>query len=597
MGVPMLTKVSRSLSWFARFWRMVPILFVVGLVLQKMQPYFGWIGHDFYHAFIRLSIGAAHFWRNFFDIPHYTPSLCGGIPFFADPQATYFSVLQFLVFFIEPLTAYYISVVIFYLLGYWGAVTLFRRGFQFSQNVSHLGALAFSLNGFHFAHMYVGHTTHHTFMLFPWLIYFLIRRFQDKFDLFKQAICFSLVLIYMFYSGGLHMLVVFLICFLLGLPYFIYRRLENGEWKDWVLFGFVSFVILVLTCSGKFIASLLFSKHFIHAPIDSSGMPVAQLVFKYFWFDPENTPLFIQFGRFAFGPWEYVGFVSRAMIPALMVFGVFVWKGWNRKTGFVLAAYAFLIPFVCFLAAGTSLNTKLPFFNRYHNPIKILGAFVPWFAIIFAYCLHRFSLMMRLSHLWLKTVVFLIIAITLIAEFNIYARYFRENRLTLGYYHVPSQYESLHAARGIKRVDKIVEDRGTDLTGLGAGCSSLKCYEPLFGYQGERLRADLKVGPTAMVRDGRFNMTHPGCLLYPDYFGCQPWDRIKSDDKINFEKFIEGKTPDWGVPPWQSALYTLNFTILLLLWVPFVIHALMKRGILKSRLRLFPVPLNEGASA
>lgn len=55
-------------------------------------------------------------------------------------------------------------------------------------------------------------------------------------------------------------------------------------------------LVLVLTCSGKMAASILFSRNFIHGPIDRSGIAPLELLLKYFWFDPANTPLFIKFG-------------------------------------------------------------------------------------------------------------------------------------------------------------------------------------------------------------------------------------------------------------------------------------------------------------
>ena len=66
----------------------------------------------------------------------------------------------------------------------------------------------------------------------------------------------------------------------------------------------------------------------------------------------------------------------------------------------------------------------------------------------------------------------------------------------------------------------------TDDIGLTAGCTSLACYEPLFGYRGEALKSHLEPGQTAMVRDGSlispirgvffiraFSNAHPGIVL------------------------------------------------------------------------------------
>lgn len=155
--------LSGSRTWERLQW--IPLLLAVPLVLWKLQPIQGVLGHDYYHAFTRFYLGAGYFWSNLFDIPHYTASLCGGMPVFADPQSTYYSLPQWLTFIVDPWIASQLTYVIFYLLGYVGCLKWLREGCRARSWTAHLGALVFVLNGFSFAHLFSGHVTHHSYLL------------------------------------------------------------------------------------------------------------------------------------------------------------------------------------------------------------------------------------------------------------------------------------------------------------------------------------------------------------------------------------------------------------------------------------------------
>ena len=107
-----LNKLKENVLFFAPFFT---ALFVIYYYLQPIE---GLIGHDFRHQLPRLFIGAFHFWQNGLAVPHYTPSLCGGIPLFADPQSMYYSLPQLLTLFLDPLRAIHLSNLCFYLVGY-----------------------------------------------------------------------------------------------------------------------------------------------------------------------------------------------------------------------------------------------------------------------------------------------------------------------------------------------------------------------------------------------------------------------------------------------------------------------------------------------
>ena len=87
----MLSPLVRKIGYFS------PLALVLFLLFGALQPVAGLIGHDYYHQLARFYIGAFHFWQNGLAVPH-SAALCGGLPFFADPQSAYYSLPQFFVY-------------------------------------------------------------------------------------------------------------------------------------------------------------------------------------------------------------------------------------------------------------------------------------------------------------------------------------------------------------------------------------------------------------------------------------------------------------------------------------------------------------------
>jgi len=131
-----------------------PCLIALCYIYYCFQPIDGMIGHDYAHALPRIYLGYFHFWQNFLDIPHYSASLCGGIPRFADPQNAYYSMYQWLSFFLDPLKATHLTIIFFYFLGYLGTKKLCQAILKCSERSAHFGALIFVFNGFMFGHLW-----------------------------------------------------------------------------------------------------------------------------------------------------------------------------------------------------------------------------------------------------------------------------------------------------------------------------------------------------------------------------------------------------------------------------------------------------------
>ena len=136
----------------------------------------GMLGHDYSLALPAYYDGFLWFKNNgMFAVPWFTPSFCGGQPFFADPQSAYYSLPQWLSFVLEPVTAIYVSLLVFATLAFWGVYLLSRDVFQLTCWAACLAAVIFMFNGFFTHRMITGHVGFQGLVLIPWISLMLLR--------------------------------------------------------------------------------------------------------------------------------------------------------------------------------------------------------------------------------------------------------------------------------------------------------------------------------------------------------------------------------------------------------------------------------------
>lgn len=546
----------------AKFLWAIPGGIGIAYVLWQIVPVDGLLGHDFYHYFARAYLGALHFWQNGLAVPHYTASLCGGLPVFADPQSMYYSLPQWLTFVMDPLLAVLSTHLIFYCLGYWGFYRLLRDVLGAARELAHFGALVFILNGFSFEHLLVGHLTHHSYLLFPWWIHAIMR---STGDFWKRAGVLSLILIYTFYSGGTHIIVVFLAGGLLLLPWCVLRKNKEGTLKETALLLGISAGLVLAACLPKLAASASLSPSFLHRAIDASSLSVPTLLWHFLWFDPRSIPTTIPFGAWHFGPWEYVGFVSRLLMLGLPVLLLSLLVKITKTRFVVVLSYIGVISLIAWVGAAKHAEKGIWLLQDYHNPIKLYGAFIP-FLIIGTIAAARWVASWKGAMPktpWVRATLFVTASLLVLGEFGLGSTYFVNNRLVYGMHYDPAVYQALKKSGALPPVRTVTESFGHDVEGIERGETSLKCFEPMFGYRREVMKAAVQPGSTAAIRDDRFNLTHPGCLVYPNHFNCQRWDRIPKNEGVAFSRFIHGEAGAWGVPTWQTGLLRLGFVAFL----------------------------------
>jgi hypothetical protein len=145
------------------------LLLFYHIILRNFFPNSsGGIGNDYEFFLPRILDNFIWIEHNgFFSIRWFTPSFCGGLPSFGNPQDMYFTLPQLFSLVFPPLKSVYLTIVLFALLGLLSMFYLLRSVFGTSTSVSLLGGILFMLNGCYLFRMVIGHLTFHSFMLIP----------------------------------------------------------------------------------------------------------------------------------------------------------------------------------------------------------------------------------------------------------------------------------------------------------------------------------------------------------------------------------------------------------------------------------------------
>ena len=235
----------------------------------------GWmIGNDYSIYFPSLLAGYYWFVNNgLFAIPWFTPSECGGFPYFPDPNAAWFSAPQFLTFAVGPLGAVRAILIVFAMLGFGGFYLLMRRSFRASVPASLMAAAIFMFNGYFIYRHLAGHMTFHASMLTPWIALALLPAERGKPALsgWVLRICAAGAgFAYMYQAGMIHGILPALlaIVIILAIHAFIFG------WRVFPWGGLAASGLLMLAlCAGKFAAGLALAHQFPRSEYELPGVP------------------------------------------------------------------------------------------------------------------------------------------------------------------------------------------------------------------------------------------------------------------------------------------------------------------------------------
>jgi hypothetical protein len=550
------------------------ILYVVylSIYLPFLPNSNGTLGHDYGLHFPNLLTGYYWFIQNgAWSLPWFSPSQCGGFPYFPDPNVGYLSIPQFLVFLVPPMRAVQITFALFALVGLLGSYMLMRAGFRSSRTAAVLAAGFFLFNGFFAYRVLIGHLTFHAFMLVPLMITALLSATTgdrvSRAGFVARACIAALCLAYMFQSGMVHGIPPALIA--AAAVILIHALCFGWQWQPWLLLGTAGLLSLLL-CAGKLVAELALLSNF---PRDLYPLPgisglwneirtVVQALFVSPPSDPSST---VTNSPWSFDrhEWEYGVSLGPPLLVATAVLlsriaiksedGTVVLTYMLRRHGLafpgrsrvlIVVALSILlaVPIVLnwYETAWNGFLKSLPYLGNSSSLLRFFSSYIP--IVIVVACLSFDRLLPRKSAPRAMRLSLAAIALGVMAVQNVATDrdYYANQSYRIG--PVDTEHARVGATARVPMIEKIGDRVNQALAPNDAmieGISQRACYQPLFGYRLERFPAEpLQAGPViSLVGDRFINMKNPACYLFTAENGCKPGDHFKVDrvkDAVEF---------------------------------------------------------------
>jgi hypothetical protein len=536
--------------------------------------------------FVRNGIG---------PLPWFSPSQCAGIPFHADPQVSYLSLLQFLTFVMPPVQAAKVNFLVFAAAGYWGAWHLARRTFGLSILAALFAAALFQLNAFFGVRMIVGHLTYAPFMLLPALAACLLRPAglppATQAENTLRACLASLLIAISIQAGMVHIIPpIYLSLLILWL---IAARWHGTQWPAAGRLAAATAIGLLL-CAGKLAAALSLLSNF---PRDNYPLPGIDGFFTtlYVAFRALFTPVSISLGQLVGHTHllqdqhelEYDISVAPLLlgIAAAAVAWRQGWRPWHaprsgpRIALWVALIAALLIPLLLnwYIAPWNEFLKSLPFFGNSSNLLRWFCAWILPAILAGALALDYAAPAIPGGRAALAGGgIALMVATIALADHSQYGA------LGLGFYDPTPLQDAWHKAKDsgtVPTVMGVTRFTGPDgalsmapdrQNGVATGSSTLFCYEPLFGYKLERFPfGKIAIGPATLQKDGVLNMKNPACYVFPHANDCKPGDQFtvaQQADLVNFLNYqpYAFKKPWWAhMADWLNILAALGWPVAL----------------------------------
>jgi len=554
----------------------------------------GNVGDDYSYILPQLIDG--YFWslnNGAFSIQWFTPGTCGGLPAFPNPQNIYYSVPQWLTFFVPPLSAVYLTILLFSGLGFVGTYLLLHKTFQLDRSVAILGGVLFALNGFYSDHLLVGHFTFHSFMLIPLLAFTLLRHVPTTWASHGVSISFAaLIMAYMIYSGLISLMVPVLICIIVIA--LIYQIINGATLIFWFRFAISGLIALAIS-AAKLTAGLAFMSHFPRSDYPLPGANtlsgLLQILFQGLFLTPNaetvsttiiNTGWQLPRPEFEFGI---------TLIPLLFLLAtpLLIWKTRSQLSKTLKQHWFHLLAIILLLMIPLVINLyspalhpllkQIPVLKNSSNLLRWLAIFVPVLLLLCCLILQSLVKVMRLRLI----IVAIAIPMALVQLATTDRHYYSQQKYS------PANIEKAYmhySQRGmpptITRNELFVDDQQRIYMPTHRneivinGESPMTCYEPLFGYRLEYLpMAPLRPGPVDRIINDHYNFKNPACYVFGDANQCQPGDHFRIDQAKQLKQLVHYRPFNFELPGWQWAANALTLTtlaLLLLLWITMIVH-------------------------
>jgi hypothetical protein len=575
---------------------------LVTMILAIIGRDLPWVGHDYRYFLPRLIDTDLHLRLNGLAIQWYTPTFGGGLPAFPNPQHLQYSLVQAVSLIVNPWVAVLVTTALAAIAGYVAVYRLAKTMLGLTSLAATLCAIFYVGNGFFIEHMIVGHLG---FQLFPMGAVMLSVLIDPRRRVAANGALLALVVAAMLHQAGFYLLILLGLSVALTLPVLAFHRPMLINWRRVLGVTGVALVLSIGMTASKIYAALSLMRQFPREAADVypvgvlqalagfvsqlTGAMVLAPVFALLRIEPSRVSgalMKLTGADVRSGVWEVDTGLSPVLIAVLLLGLVRLaidvrangWPRLERGQGraLLLLVVATWIAIEATLARGLvyPIIKQLPVLSSLHVNHRLAAAFVLPLCLVGALLIDRWhSQLQRPIRAWT-----LLVLSTLAPA----AYFLLPAQVHLRTFDLTPAIEAARLARNGDRLQITSVIDGDDAAALLAKASSLRPYEPLFGYANETFAPRIHAGDVHDVRDGFLNMTNPASLVFPEINGVRAFDRIRVDERDQLDAFVSRRQPSWNLPgalPWLNRAAVL----FLLISMGLVLNDFLRRASRASR--------------
>lgn len=348
---------------------------------------------------------------HYHQFPWWNPWVNGGQPLFANPQFGLFSLQMPLVLLFGTVAGLHISILLYFIIGFWGMYRLLQRLGSKTRLITVLLAYIWIFNGFSAWHLAGGHFTFAVYLLAPWA-FLSVLNIHRKWGWLRFGLIASLLI-----QTAMHYLTIeiLIICALIAAVqlgrHTASKRLRilKAIWP--LLLPYIlALGLILLLCSVRLIYTFQFTREYPRLedldPAVSVKMLIAALTFRHA-VDPGalTTQSVTHYGWTEYA--NYFGLLTLSLFAYLVIrrlenLKAIIMQEWSVLVATGLAVLLTLGAFASF--SPYSLLHHLPLFNQMRVPSR----FIAWVA---------FGVLIYLVRLPRKPVIYVLLALSTIDVF------------------------------------------------------------------------------------------------------------------------------------------------------------------------------------
>ena len=521
-------------------------------------------------------------------LPWFSPSQCGGVAFFADPQVPYLSLPQALTLLVSPMTAVRTTILAAAGAGFLGTYALARLPFRASAPAALLAAVVFLYNAFFAVRMLIGHLPYYPFMLLPALLLTALpwpgRPAGGAAEEALRVGGGALLVATMIQAGMAQLAVPAVVGAAMVL---LLAGLAVG-WSWRALARAVAAGLLGAALSaGKLAAAFALLAQF---PRDRYPLPgldglanILWLPLQMLFLGPPDAPRQVMF-------YDPFATIRQAMIeqhefvygvtpvPAVLVLAaVAVWLLRRRGTALrgrvpciVALAVLALLPVAAnaYAPGWNALLKSLPLLRESSNLLRWFAADILPLTLAAALALDRLAGRhgLRLAAPLAVVAILVVLGWTMRTDLSPYEEQgYGPTAFPIA--PIEDGWAAVHAGAPVPPVTGLgAETEHAGAAGFTAGLSQLSCYWPLFGYWREDFAGGtLHPGEALQAAGGRLNLRNPVCDLFPAENMCRPGAQFGAEDSPAAQAFLSYRPLPFRAPWWAEAAAWLGIGTALLL--------------------------------